>query len=737
MSERYTKQFALPENQYMAGAPVAIAAGALLRDNKTGKYLAQVKLTSCTDRVIEGATLGVSFLDAAGASVGGEILHSLTGIQVKNGEAFGQKHPVVLLEGEAASFAVRVLDVTFGDGDVWIGGDGLWTPLAAALPLEEVLGSELAEEYRLEKGADCICYPKREGDLWVCTCGGVNESETAVCGRCGREAEAVFDCSADALSARRESRLAAASAKKKKTVKLAAIGAAALVVVIVAGVLISGAVKKSNAYKAANELVQSGKYAQAEKAFAALGDYKDSETLLADIPYLEAQKLYADGELNAAREAFLALGDYKDSAEIAADIPYQQALMLLEEDKLDQAKEAFAALGDYKDSKTYLADIPYLEAQKLLSAGELDQALEAFKALGDYKDSKEIVEDIPYRKAMGYMAEEEWQAALDIFQTLGSYKDSADQIILATQALCEHEYTDEVTKEPNCTETGVRRYTCGKCAKSYEEEIPIAHKYEEKVTRAATCSKEGELVTTCTVCGESGTSAIPMIAHKFAAATCTKAKTCKDCGATEGKPLPHNYAAATCQKPKTCVDCGATSGGVSAHTYAAATCIAPKTCTVCAATTGSPVGHSWVNATCAAPKTCRTCHITEGKALAHNFFSGTNYVGICRECKALDDDWEDYVSVSYSDEIVGGFQIVGYSLDNPHRDGSWIEFDLMVYVKKVEDDDSRRINVRSRGDSYLPSTEYVSDYEVGDSFASVDDCYFYGGRSYKLYLSGY
>ena len=43
MSERYTKLFSLPENQYVHGAPILIAAGALLRDNLSETMLAQLK----------------------------------------------------------------------------------------------------------------------------------------------------------------------------------------------------------------------------------------------------------------------------------------------------------------------------------------------------------------------------------------------------------------------------------------------------------------------------------------------------------------------------------------------------------------------------------------------------------------------------------------------------------------------------------------------------------------------
>jgi len=738
MSERYTRLFALSENLHAAGAPVIIAAGALLKDNKSGKTLAQVKLRNCNARTIDGVTLAVSFVDAAGQSIGGEVLHSLSGLQAERNAEFGQKNPVVLAEGEARSFTVRVLDVSFADGGIWTGGHQAWTALAAPVLLAEALGSEeLAEEYRLRNGADCAYLPQESDGLWTCACGAVNQSEEAVCSSCGKAAAALFACDLGGLAAAREARLAANAVKKKKIVKFTVIGIIAAIVLIIAGILISNAVKKSNAYKAANELLEAGKYAQAEKAFAELGDYKESEALLADIPYREAQKLLNNGELDEAKEAFLALGEYKDSAEIAADIPYQQALILLEKDRLDEAKAAFAALGDYKDSKAYLADIPYLEAHDLLEAGELDAALSAFRALGDYKDSKEIVADIPYQKAMIYMEQQAYQDALNILQGLGDYKDSEEQAVLATQALCEHEYTDAVTKEPNCTETGIRQYTCGKCNKSYEEDIPIAHKYSSSVTRAATCSKEGEKKTVCSECNDTYIESIEKLPHTYAAATCTKKATCTACGATTGSVLPHNYAAATCQVPKTCVDCGATTGSVVAHNYAPATCEDPRTCRVCGATTGIANGHRWAAATCTSPKKCYTCGETEGWPEDHNFYSGSNYVGICQLCRNMDSDWKDYVDVDFSSDIVNGWQIVSYRLTNARKSYSWIEFDLTVYVEKVEESDAGTLRVRSSGDSYIPYSQSVSGYDVGDSIAFKDDCYFYGERSYYLTLSGY
>ena len=73
----------------------------------------------------------------------------------------------------------------------------------------------------------------------------------------------------------------------------------------------------------------------------------------------------------------------------------------------------------------------------------------------------------------------------------------------ATPMRSAHTYTAVVTKEPTCTEEGVKTFTCSECGKSYTEAIPtVAHRYEAVVT-APTCDKMGYTTYTCSACGDS------------------------------------------------------------------------------------------------------------------------------------------------------------------------------------------------------------------------------------------
>ena len=70
----------------------------------------------------------------------------------------------------------------------------------------------------------------------------------------------------------------------------------------------------------------------------------------------------------------------------------------------------------------------------------------------------------------------------------------------------EHTYTSVVTKQPTCTVTGVRTYTCTTCGATKTETInKLAHSYKQYVTPATT-SADGSITKKCTACGYSSSN---------------------------------------------------------------------------------------------------------------------------------------------------------------------------------------------------------------------------------------
>ncbi len=216
---------------------------------------------------------------------------------------------------------------------------------------------------------------------------------------------------------------------KKPSWKLLAIAAGGIIVLVIAVVLITGYVKKNNAYESAQALLSAGEYAQAIEAFSALDGYKDSETCRAEAEaalteqqnveaYASAQKLLKDGKFDEAIAAFEALGDYSDSAtqvtaakqkkqEAAQKAEhrsaYEAAEKLLADGDYDAAIEAFAALDDYADASDRAAEAEmakqaaeeeaankeaYAAAEKLFEEKKYVDAKAAFEALGEYSDAQ-------------------------------------------------------------------------------------------------------------------------------------------------------------------------------------------------------------------------------------------------------------------------------------------------------------------------------------------------------------
>lgn len=388
MHEIYSKLFALPENLYSVGAPVVIAAGALQKDNQTGKVLAQLKIRNIQDKVIKALTVKLTPFDTVGKPLGGTVDYQYLDLAAARDADFGQKTPVMLKEAATRSFAVSVSEVIFSDNSIWTASNEVWEPLSPPVALETALSdNELAKQYRVKYGADCKCVFKKEKDLWRCACGAINHASEKNCHSCQREAAALAALNVEELKADRDRRLAAeqkkaaeekaaAAEQAKKTKKIAMIAAPIVVVAIVAAVLISNFVKaqqeeaaRLDAYNAAVALAEAGQYEEAIAAFTELGDYKDSATLAAQAQeeaeeaarleaYNAAVALAEAGQFDEAIAAFEELGDYKDSTELISSAKlekkYIEALTLLENRDFEAARATFEALGDYKDAKTYL-----------------------------------------------------------------------------------------------------------------------------------------------------------------------------------------------------------------------------------------------------------------------------------------------------------------------------------------------------------------------------------------------
>lgn len=390
MGERYSRLFTLPNNIYSVGAPVLIAAGALLKDNITGKVLAQLKLQSISNKPIKAASVRIFPKDTAGDALGESVSYQYLDIDIKRNGYFGQTVPIPLPNPSSRSFSVSVSDVIFADNTKWYSSTAAWEPL----PAPELLGKKLNDaesinQFRIEYGNLSSNFLTETKDLWFCVCGAINRESEAECCNCHNKLAVLRKIDLADIEQKKNERLeriASKNAAAKKARARAAIIIAAAVIIVVSGYFAVNAIVQNNAYNAAAELMNCGNYKEAILAFEAIDGYKDSSQ---QIEFCRA-----------------AIAEQEENQRAAS---YNNAMALFEEGKYDEAMEIFIILDSYRDSKEKTKEIPkakaYAQAEQLLAQGKKAEAAMAFVNIGDYKDAMKrsftIWDDIVERDTIG------------------------------------------------------------------------------------------------------------------------------------------------------------------------------------------------------------------------------------------------------------------------------------------------------------------------------------------------
>ena len=380
MAERYSRLFTLPENLYAEGSPVIIAAGALLKDNQTGKVLAQLKLRSISEKDIQAVKVCLYLFDTAGCPIGEPVMFDYLDLRALRDAEFGQKTPVMVPESKARSYTAAVTEVVFSDKSTWTADGVEWEPLPRQRTLEGVFqDTELVKQYKIAVGSNFAYYPTEEKDLWFCACGAVNHvgKPCHVCGRTLTELQAI---DREQLVRDKDARLAeearqaaeekaAADAQRKKTAKILKIAIPAVCAVIAIAALVKFIVIPTVKYNGAVSLRNAGQYKEAIAAFEVMDGYKDStqkiedcEIAILEEKYNEAIALMEDGKYEEAIAAFQELHGYRDSKDrmkesrdaaenLRLQAQYDVAVSLADSGKTAEAAIAFGELGDYQDAK--------------------------------------------------------------------------------------------------------------------------------------------------------------------------------------------------------------------------------------------------------------------------------------------------------------------------------------------------------------------------------------------------
>ena len=337
MGETYTRLYSLPERLYTMGAPVVVAAGALLKDNRNGNIIVQLKIQNICNKTIKAVTVKVASMDTVGRTLGEETEYRYLDLNVKRNEFFGQQVPIVVPDEQTRSYSVKVTEAVFDDNTVWTGNE-IWEPLEKPDPIEKkIANGELVRQYRIKYGKNSKYLLKQEKGLWFCTCGVINHESELSCCSCHIDRTKLEELDMDALKTECDARLederkererkqaeAAVEAKKKqKKIKMIVVGVAAAVAVAAVGVVIKDNLNKKKLYNQGLALLEDGKYDDSIALFESLKGYKDSKEQIIDAEYQEAAKYEKSGEYEEALALYEELGDYKDSKEKYKEVEYK------------------------------------------------------------------------------------------------------------------------------------------------------------------------------------------------------------------------------------------------------------------------------------------------------------------------------------------------------------------------------------------------------------------------------
>lgn len=337
MGETYARLYFLPERLYTMGAPVVVAAGALLKDNRNGNIIVQLKIQNICSKTIKAVTVKITSIDTVGRTLGEETEYQYLDLNVKRNEFFGQQVPIIVPNEQTRSYSVKVTEAAFDDNTVWAGNE-IWEPLEKPDPIEKkIANGELARQYRIKYGKNSKYLLKQDRDLWFCTCGAINHESELSCCSCHIDRKKLEELDVDALKKECDARLederkererkqaeAAVEAKKKqKKIKMIVVGVAAAVAVTAVGVVIKDNLNKKKLYNQGLALLEDGKYDDSIALLESLNGYKDSKEQIIYAEYQKAVKYEKSGEYEEALALYEELGDYEDSKEKYKEVQYK------------------------------------------------------------------------------------------------------------------------------------------------------------------------------------------------------------------------------------------------------------------------------------------------------------------------------------------------------------------------------------------------------------------------------
>lgn len=216
--------------------------------------------------------------------------------------------------------------------------------------------------------------------------------------------------------------------------------------------------------------------------------------MISESKYKAAATLLEDKKFSDAEQAFLALGEYKDSKDKALECKYMRADALQQEDEYSAAAEIFASLGEYKDAVTRVLSCKYETAVKTLNDGNFDDAARLFEEIKDYGNSADMIKECSYKKALSLTENKKYTDAVEILSSLKDYSDAPEKLNEAKYLYV----TGHLSKDDKTTVSYINELAKAKYRNSQDLKTKLLGAEDASTLKLAVNTSEDDLSTTLT-----------------------------------------------------------------------------------------------------------------------------------------------------------------------------------------------------------------------------------------------
>jgi tetratricopeptide (TPR) repeat protein len=362
---------------YATKSPLVIIASALSKDTVNGKVFAQIKFQNISNKTIISVIIDIEAKDVFGKSLESINDFQYLDINAARNGMFGANIAVYFPDEKTRSFSILVKAVLFSDGSKWdANGKSIWEIIPVKSLNEILIENDLISQYKTETTQDAKYAPTEHDNIWICTCGGINDDIELTCSICHQNKEKIFDLlNKDKLKkiieynnqiTEEKTRLKQEEERKQnlqrkvKRNKCIIITMIIIILCVACGFFIHYYIKPYYGYNKAVHLMDNGKYQEACSILENLGDYKDSKDLIIESKYSHALSLIDSGKHEEAYSILIKLGNYKDSITLVHEYitlvheyKYNKAIALYNAKEFTQAYKMFSDLVGYKEANSF------------------------------------------------------------------------------------------------------------------------------------------------------------------------------------------------------------------------------------------------------------------------------------------------------------------------------------------------------------------------------------------------